>query len=119
MEPEKSVNVGLARMAMLPMSLLMETTMGKATNEPETQMLDELALRMTAYRERAAVARRLADAITDKRATTGLLAHAQEFDKKAEAIATRIVLLAHLKEHRTDGDLDRRARVTPTRKKDR
>jgi uncharacterized phage protein gp47/JayE len=69
--------------------------MGRATDES----LDELASRMTAYRERAAAARRLAQAISDKRATstrtTSLIEHAQEFEKKAEAIATEIVLLAH------------------------
>jgi hypothetical protein len=53
---------------------------------------------MTAYRERAAAARRLAEAITDERATTGLIEHAEEFEKKAEAIATEIVLLAHRRE---------------------
>jgi hypothetical protein len=50
---------------------------------------------MIAYRERAAAARRLAQAISDKRATTGLIEHAAEFDKKAEAIAAQIVELAH------------------------
>jgi hypothetical protein len=50
---------------------------------------------MLAYRERAAAARRLAQAITDKRATTGLIEHAEEFEKKAEAIAAQIVELAH------------------------
>jgi len=57
---------------------------------------------MTAYRERAAAARRLAQAISDKRATTSLIEHAQEFDKKAEAIATEIVLLAHSECRQTD-----------------
>jgi hypothetical protein len=50
---------------------------------------------MIAYRERAAAARRLAQAISDKRATTGLLAHAEEFEKKAEAIKAQIVDFAH------------------------
>jgi uncharacterized phage protein gp47/JayE len=72
--------------------------MGRATDES----LDELASRMTAYRERAAAARRLAQAISDKRATTSLIEHAQEFDKKAEAIATEIVLLAHSECRQTD-----------------
>lgn len=49
---------------------------------------------MLAYRERAVAARRLAQAITDKRATRGLIEHAEEFEKKAGAIATRIVDLA-------------------------
>jgi hypothetical protein len=73
----------------------METSMDKATDEAGLLSLDELASRMTAYRERATAARRLAEAITDKRATTGLLAHAEEFQKKAEEIATKIVSLAH------------------------
>jgi len=59
-----------------------------------TETLDELTSRMTAYRERATAARRLAEAITDKRATTGLIEHAAEFEKKAEEIATQIVSLA-------------------------
>jgi hypothetical protein len=63
--------------------------MGKA------ESLDDLALRMTAYRERATAARRLALAISDQRATMGLIEHAEEFEKKAEAIATQIVLRAH------------------------
>jgi hypothetical protein len=66
------------------------TTTEKATDES----LDELAQRMTAYRERATAARRLAEAISDRRATRGLIAHAEEFEKKAEAIATQIVTLA-------------------------
>lgn len=74
--------------------------MGRAADETEALSLDELASRMIAYRERAAAARRLADAITDKRATTGLLAHAEEFEKKAEAVATQIVLLAHTRGYR-------------------
>jgi len=41
-------------------------------------------------------------AISDKRATTSLIEHAQEFDKKAEAIATEIVLLAHSECRQTD-----------------
>ena len=73
----------------------MSLGMGTAPDEPETQSLDELASRMIAYRERAAAARRLAQAITDKRATTGLIEHAEEFEKKAEAIAAQIVELAH------------------------
>ena len=73
------------------MSLRME----RAPDAPETHSLDELASRMIAYRERAAAARRLAHAISDKRATTGLIEHAEEFEKKAEAIAARIVELAH------------------------
>jgi hypothetical protein len=64
--------------------------------------LDDLALRMTAYRERATAARRLADAITDKRATTGLLAHAEAFEKKADAIAAQIVWLAHRQNDEND-----------------
>jgi hypothetical protein len=78
----------------------METIDRKSGDDQETQSLDELALRMTAYHERAIAARRLAEAISDKRATTGLLAHAQAFEKKAEEIAAEIVLLAHL---RNDG----------------
>ena len=65
--------------------------MGKAPDES----LDDLALRMTAYRERATAARRLAQAISDERATSGLIEHAEEFEKKAEAIAAQIVTLAH------------------------
>lgn len=57
---------------------------------------------MTAYRERAATARRLAEAITDQRATTGLIEHAEEFEKKAEEIAAEIVLLAHTQQDRHD-----------------
>jgi len=53
---------------------------------------------MTAYRERATAARRLAEAITDEHATTGLIEHAEEFEKKAEAIAAEIMLLAHRRE---------------------
>jgi hypothetical protein len=74
-------------------------------DDAETLSLDALALRMSAYRERAATARRLADAITDKRAITGLLAHAEEFEKKAEEIAAQIVLRAHA--HDTDARGDR------------
>jgi hypothetical protein len=37
----------------------------------------------------------LAQAISDKRATTGLIEHAQEFDRKAEAIAAQFVERAH------------------------
>ena len=73
----------------------METRPGKPKDEAESQALDDLASRMTAYRERAGAARRLAEAITDKRATKGLLAHAEEFEKKAEELAAEIVLLAH------------------------
>ena len=70
--------------------------MGRTPDERDPQSpLDELASRMIAYRERAAAARRLAHAITDKRATTGLMEHAEEFEKKAEAIAVQIVDLAH------------------------
>ncbi len=68
----------------------------------ETQPLDVLATRMTAYRERAAAARRLAQAITDQRATSGLIEHAEEFEKKAEEIAAEIVLLAHTQQDRRD-----------------
>jgi hypothetical protein len=75
-------------------------------DDAETLSLDALALRMSAYRERAATARCLADAITDKRATTGLLAHAKEFEKKAEELAAQIVRLAHV--HDTDADAERR-----------
>ena len=49
---------------------------------------------MIAYRERAAAARRPAQAITDQGATTGLIEHAKEFERKADAIAARIVELA-------------------------
>jgi neutral trehalase len=61
----------------------------------EPQPLDELASRMIAYRERAAVARRLAQAISDQRATTGLIEHAEKFERKAEAIAAQLVEFAH------------------------
>lgn len=64
--------------------------MGKAANEA----LDELASRMSAYRERATAARRLARAITDQHAIAGLIEHAQEFEKRAEEIAAQIVSLA-------------------------
>ena len=50
---------------------------------------------MIAYRERAAAARRLAQAISDKCATTGLIEHAEECEKKAEAFAAQIVEFAH------------------------
>ena len=73
----------------------MSLRMGRAPDEEETQSLDELASRMIAYRERAAVARRLAQAISDRRATTGLMEHAENFERKAEAIAAQIVELAH------------------------
>ena len=74
----------------------MSPRMGRAPDERDSQSpLDERASRMLAYRERAAAARRLAEAITDKRATTGLIEHAEEFERKAEAIATQIVDLAH------------------------
>jgi hypothetical protein len=64
-------------------------------DETSPQSIDDLALRMTAYRERATAARRLAEAITDKGATTGLITHAEDFEKKAQEIAAQIVLLAH------------------------
>ncbi|HXR88402.1 MAG TPA: hypothetical protein VN728_15585 [Stellaceae bacterium] len=69
--------------------------MRRVPDETASPALDELTSRLIAYRERAAAARRLAQAISDKRATTGLIAHAAEFDKKAEAIAAQIVELAH------------------------
>jgi hypothetical protein len=69
--------------------------MGKAADEGGAQSLEDLIARMTAYRERAAAVRRLAEAISDQRATTDLIADAEEFEKKAEAIATRIVELSH------------------------
>lgn len=72
--------------------------MDREPDEKELQSLDDLATRMTAYRERAAAARRLAEAITDHRATTGLIEHAEEFEKKAEEIAAEIVLLAHIRQ---------------------
>jgi hypothetical protein len=50
---------------------------------------------MLAYRERAVAARRLAQAISDKRATTGLIEHAEEFEKKADALAAQFIELAH------------------------
>ena len=74
----------------------MSLEMGRAPDERDLQSpLDELASRMLAFRERAAAARRLAEAITDKHATTGLIEQAEEFEKKAEAIATQIVDLSH------------------------
>jgi hypothetical protein len=82
-------------------------------DDAETLSLDALALRMSAYRERAATARCLADAITDKRATTGLLAHAKEFEKKAEELAAQIVRLAHV--HDPDADVERRGDPTSSR----
>ncbi len=94
--------------------------MERVTDEAEHQSLDDLALRMTAYRERAAAARRLAEAITDKRATTGLLTHAEEFEKKAEEIAAQIVSLAHTQHDRDSGDVNSTAAVKPpTRPKHR
>jgi hypothetical protein len=66
------------------------------------ESLGELALRMTAYRERAAEARRLAEAISDKGATTSLIEHAQEFEKQAEAIAAEIIRRAHGAHDETD-----------------
>jgi hypothetical protein len=88
--------------------------MGKATNEA----LDELALRMTAYRERAAAARRLAQAISDKHATTSLIEHAEKFEKKAEAIATEIVLLGHAHDNDDRGSMESSAAPkTPPRRK--
>jgi hypothetical protein len=75
-------------------------------DEAGPESLDELASRMTAYRERAAAARRLAEAISDKRATTGLLAHAAEFEKKAEEIAAQIVSHAHTQSGRAQNDRD-------------
>jgi hypothetical protein len=77
-------------------------------DDAETLSLDALALRMSAYRERAATARCLADTITDKRATTGLLAHAEEFEKKAEELAAQIVRLAHVHDPDADADPERR-----------
>jgi hypothetical protein len=76
--------------------------MDRATDNDEPRSLDELATRMTAYRERATAARRLAEAISDPRATRGLIEHAEEFEKKAEEIAAEIVLLAHTQQA-TDG----------------
>ena len=72
--------------------------MGSAADDNAPQSLDELATRMVAYRERAAAARHLAQAISDKHATTDLIKDAEEFEKKAEAIATQIVQLA--RDHR-------------------
>jgi len=69
--------------------------MGRAAYALESQSLDELASRVIAYRERATAARRLAQAISDKRATTGLIEHAEEFDRKADAIAAQFVERAH------------------------
>jgi hypothetical protein len=69
--------------------------MGSATDEAAAQSLEDLISRMTAYRERAAAARRLAQAISDQRATMGLIEHAEEFEKKAEVIAAQIVELSH------------------------
>jgi hypothetical protein len=82
----------------------METIDGRAMDDAETPSLDDLALRMRAYRERAAAARRLAEAIADKSATIGLLAHAEEFEKKAEAIAAQIVRIAHTRDEGDRGD---------------
>ncbi|HEY1506690.1 MAG TPA: hypothetical protein VGF92_20470 [Stellaceae bacterium] len=73
--------------------------MGRPTDEAAPQPLDELVSRVTAYRESASAARRLARAITDQHATKGLIEHAEEFEKKAGAIAAQIVELAH---HRQD-----------------
>jgi hypothetical protein len=69
--------------------------MSNAADDNVPQSLDELAASMVAYRERATAARRLAQAISDKRATMDLIKDAEEFEKKAEAIATQIVRLAH------------------------
>jgi len=69
--------------------------MGRAPNDADSESLDELASRIIAYRERAAAARRLALAISDKRATTGLIEHAAEFEKKADAIAVVLAERAH------------------------
>jgi hypothetical protein len=87
--------------------------MDRAADETETLSLDDLALRMTAYRERAAAARRLAEAVTDKGAAAGLIVHAEAFDKEAQAIAARIVLLAHLRSGCVAGDP---VPETPTRR---
>ncbi len=73
----------------------MSLIMGNSADEKAPPSLDELLSLMVAYRERAAAARRLAQAISDKHATTGLIEDAEEFDKKAAAIATQIVQLAH------------------------
>jgi hypothetical protein len=87
--------------------------MDRVTDEARHQSLNDLALRMTAYRERALAARCLADAITDKHATTGLLAQAEAFEKKAEEIAAQIVLLAHTQNDRNSGDGDSTAAAKP------
>jgi len=73
----------------------MSLRMGTTSDQLEPQLLDELASRVIAYRERATAARRLAQAISDKRATTGLIEHAEEFDRKADAIAAQLVERAH------------------------
>jgi hypothetical protein len=91
----------------------MGTSTGRAAEGTETLSLDDLALRMTAYRERATTARRLAEAISDKRATTGLLAHAEDFEKKAEEIAAQIVLLAHRQNDDSCLDADSSAAPEP------
>jgi hypothetical protein len=93
--------------------------MERAEHKPESQSLDDLASRMSSYRERATAARRLADAITDKRATKELVAHAEEFEKKAEEIATEIVLLAHIRENRDREDAASAPAPSPTREKHR
>jgi hypothetical protein len=49
-----------------------------------------LVLHVAALRERAAEARRLAAEISDKLAQEGLLKHADEFDRHAEALEARI-----------------------------
>jgi len=87
--------------------------MDRVTDEARHQSLNDLALRMTAYRERALAARRLGDAITDRHATTGLLAQAEAFEKKAEEIAAQIVLLAHTQNDRNSGDGDSTAAAKP------
>lgn len=80
---------------MLPIGRTMSLEMGSATDDAAAQSLEDLISRMTAYRERAAAARHLAQAISDQRATLGLIAHAEEFEKKAEVIAAQIVELSH------------------------
>ncbi len=83
--------------------------------KPTDESLDELAQRMTAFRERAAAARRLAQAISDERATSGLIEHAEEFERKAEAIAAQIVTLAHCHQDpaRDEDDPHAAARTEP------
>ncbi|HWE75277.1 MAG TPA: hypothetical protein VG328_19110 [Stellaceae bacterium] len=94
--------------------------MERCSGDTETLSIDDLASRMSTYRERAAAVRLLADAITDKGATTGLLARAEQFENEARAMAMQIVRRAHAEGADDHGAAtSSRATINATRSKPR